>query len=76
MSQTESLRLLLKSVLPNIDFLISGEGNSSLPIAQVKNSGIILDTSSPCIVHLSPTVLMALSSKYTQNMKTSHHPYS
>lgn len=74
-SQTELLRLP-KSVPPSIVFHISVKSNSILPVAQVKNAAIILDTSVSCIVHLSPTVLLALSSKYIQNMKTSHHPCS
>lgn len=74
MSQTELLRLLPKSVPPSIVFQISVKSNFILPIAQIKNSGFINNCLSH-IVHLSPAILLALSSKYTQNMKTSHQLY-
>lgn len=69
MSQTELLRCLLKSVPSRRVFQISVNSNSIFPIAQVKNSRIILDLSFSFFIHLSPVVLLALLSKYIQNMK-------
>lgn len=69
MTQTELLRCLLKSVPSSRVFQIPVNCNSIFPIAQVKNSRIILDISFSFFVHLSPVVLLALLSKYIQNTK-------